>query len=72
MYGTKSVNGGPVIERDGQIVLNVCDENWDFAKWLCALLNQLGRNPGLLLTQGDMEWINAMHRVYGRQVQNAA
>jgi hypothetical protein len=71
MYGTKSVNGSPAIERDGQIVLNVCDKNWDFANWLCALLNQLGRSPGLLLTQRDMELLKAMHRVFGRQVQNA-
>jgi hypothetical protein len=71
MYGAKSVNGRPAIERDGQIVLNVCDENWDFANWLCALLNQLGRNSGSLRTQRDMDRLKAMHRVIGRQVQNA-
>jgi hypothetical protein len=71
MYGAKLVNGSPAIERDGQIVLNVCDENWDFANWLCALLNQLGRNPGLLLTHRDMDRLKAIHRVFGRQGQNA-
>jgi hypothetical protein len=70
MYGTELVNGSPAIQRDGQIVLNVCDQNWDFANWLCALLNQLGRNP-VLVTQSDLERLKAMHRVLGRKVQNA-
>ena len=42
MYATRAVNGTPAIQRDGQIVLSVCDQDWEFADWLCALLNELG------------------------------
>ena len=71
MYATKPVNGFPAIERDGQIVLNVCDQNWEFANWLCALLNQLGQEPALLLNECDMEWLMAMDGAFRRQAQNA-
>lgn len=53
MYATKLLNGMPAIERNGQCVLTACDENWDFANWLCALLNELGRTPKLALTDND-------------------
>ncbi len=43
MYTTQAVNGVLAIQRDGQKVLSVCDQDWEFADWLCALLNQLGR-----------------------------
>ncbi len=43
MYTTKAVNGVLTIQRDGQKVLSVCDQDWEFADWLCELLNQLGR-----------------------------
>jgi hypothetical protein len=71
MYATKPVNGIPTIERDGQIVLGVCDQDWEFANWLCALLNALGREPALLLDEQDMEWLKAMNGAFRRQVQNA-
>jgi hypothetical protein len=53
MYATKAVNGVPAIQRDGQSVLGVCDQDWEFANWLCALLNELGRKSELLLTEPD-------------------
>jgi hypothetical protein len=65
MYATKPIDGIPVIERNGEIVLSVCDQNWDFANWLCALLNQLGRMQTVFLNEQDMEG------AFGKQVQNA-
>ena len=43
MYATKTINGVPAIQRDGQSVLSVCHQDWEFANWLCALLNELGQ-----------------------------
>ena len=71
MYSTKSVNGFPAIQRDGQSVLSVCDQNWDFADWLCALLNELGHMPELLLTEHDREWHKPIDRAFRRTVQHA-
>ena len=71
MYATKTVNGVPAIQRDGQSVLSICDQNWDFANWLCALLNELGHTPELLLTEHDLEWLNAMDGAFRRKVQHA-
>jgi hypothetical protein len=71
MYATKAVNGVPAIVRDGQSVLSVCDQNWDFANWLCAVLNELGHMPALLLTEQDREWLQAMEGAFGRKVQHA-
>jgi hypothetical protein len=48
MYATRAVNGVPAIQRDGQNVLSVCDQNWDFANWLCALLNERPKCDGWL------------------------
>jgi hypothetical protein len=59
MYATKAMNGLPTIQRNGQIVLNVCDQNWEFADWLCALLNELGHQSELLLSEQRYEWLNA-------------
>jgi hypothetical protein len=71
MYATKAVNGVPAIQRDGQSVLSVCDQNWDFANWLCALLNELGHKSELLLNEQDCEWLNANDRAFRRAVQHA-
>jgi hypothetical protein len=51
--------------------LSVCNQNWEFANWLCALLNELGHMPELLLTEHDREWLKAMDAVFGRKVQHA-
>jgi len=56
MYATKAINGVPAIQHDGKSVLSVCDQNWDFANWLCALLNELGHKSELLLNERDWEW----------------
>jgi hypothetical protein len=66
MYAAKAVNGVPAIQRDGQSVLSVCDQNWDFANWLCALLNELGRKSELLLNEHDREWPKAVDRAFRR------
>jgi hypothetical protein len=71
MYATKVVNGLPAIQRDGQSVLSVCDQNWDFASWLCALLNELGNMPELLRTEQGREWHKPMDGALQRKVQDA-
>jgi hypothetical protein len=71
MYATKAVNGVPAIQRDGQSVLSVCDQNWEFANWLCVRLNELGHMPELLLTQPDREWLNAIDSSFRRTAQLA-
>ena len=71
MYATKAVNGVPAIQRDGQSVLGVCDQNWDFANWLCALLNELDHKSESLLHEQDWEWLNANDRALGRTAQHA-
>jgi len=70
MYVTKVVNGVPAIQRDGQSVLSVCDQNWDFANWLCALLNELGHKSELLLNEHDQEWLKAIDSPFRRTVQH--
>jgi hypothetical protein len=71
MYATKVINGVPAIQRDGQSVLSVCNQNWEFANWLCALLNELGHMAELLLTEHDREWLKAMDGAFAREVQHA-
>ncbi len=71
MYATKVVNGVPAIQRDGQNVLDVCDQDWEFANWLCALLNELGRKSELLLNEHDREWLNAIDSPFRRTAQHA-
>ncbi len=71
MYATKAVNGVPAIQRDGQIVLSVCDQDWEFANWLCALLNELGNKSEVLLNQYDRDWLMAIDSPFRRTVQHA-
>ena len=71
MYATKPVNGIPAIERNGQVVLSVCDQDWEFADWLCSLLNELGRKPPLVLMHRDVELLQALNTGFMRQVHNA-
>ena len=75
MYATKVINGVPAIQRDGQSVLRVCEQDWEFANWLCALLNQLGHKSELLLHDNDQdqdwEWLNAIDRPFRRTAQHA-
>ena len=71
MYATKAVNGVPAIQRDGQSVLRVCGQDWEFANWLCALLNELGHMPELLPTEHDGEWLKARDGAFSRKVQHA-
>jgi hypothetical protein len=67
MYATKTVNGVPAIQRDGQSVLRVCNQNWEFANWLCALLNELGHKSELLLKEQNWEWFNPNDRTFRRK-----
>jgi cellulose synthase/poly-beta-1,6-N-acetylglucosamine synthase-like glycosyltransferase len=71
MYATKAVNGVPAIQRDGQRVLSVCDQDWEFANWLCALLNELGGKSELLLNERDREWLKAIDSPFRRAAQHA-
>jgi hypothetical protein len=71
MYAIKAVNGVPAIQRDGQSVLIVYDQDWQFANWLCALLNELGRKSELLLNEHDREWLNAIDSSFRRTAQHA-
>lgn len=71
MYATRAVNGLLAIHRDGQMVLSVCDQNWEFASWLCALLNQLGQIPTFSFTDRDREWLRAMEFAFSSEAHNA-
>jgi len=71
MYVTKSVNGSPAIQRDGRGVLSVWSQDWEFANWLCELLNQLGDTPKLLLNEQDCKWLKEMDQAFGRKVRHA-
>ena len=71
MYATKTINGVPAIQRDGQSVLRVCQQDWEFANWLCALLNELGQKSDLLLNQQDWEWLNPIDSPYRREALHA-
>ena len=71
MYATKAVNGVPAIQRDGQSVLRVCDQDWEFANWLCALLNELGHKSESLLNEQDWQCLNANDRAFSRMAQHA-
>jgi len=71
MYSTTLVDGIPAIQRDGQSVLSVCDQDWEFANWLCAVLNELGHMPTLLLSDLDREWLQAMDGAFRRKMHNA-
>ena len=71
MYATKVVNGVPAIQRDGQNVLSVCDQNWEFANWLCALLNELGHKAELLLNEPDWDGLNTSYRAFRRTAHHA-
>jgi hypothetical protein len=71
MYATKAVNGVPAIQRDGQSVLSVCNQNWEFANWLCDLLNELGNKSELLLNEQDWEWLGAIDRAFRRTAHHA-
>ncbi len=71
MYATKAVDCGPAIQRDGQSVLRVCNQDWEFANWLCALLNELDHKSELLLNEQDREWLDAIDSAFRRTVQHA-
>ena len=71
MYYTKSVNGLPAIQRDGRGVLSVWGQDWEFANWLCELLNELNDTPKLLLNEQDWKWLKEMDHAFGGKVQHA-
>jgi hypothetical protein len=71
MYATKAVNGVPAIQRDGQSVLRVYDQNWEFANWLCALLNELGHKSESLLNEKDWGRLSANDRAFSRTAHHA-
>jgi phage terminase Nu1 subunit (DNA packaging protein) len=71
MYSTKSVNGFPVIQRDGRSVLSVWDQDWEFAYWLCQLLNELDENSERLLNEFDQNWPNVLDHAFTKKVHHA-
>ena len=71
MYATKVVNGAPAIQCNGQSVLSVCNRNWEFANWLCELLNELNDTPTLLLSEEDCKWLKQMDQAFAGTVQHA-
>jgi len=71
MYSTKSVNGFPAIQRDGQSVLSVWDQDWECANWLCQLLNQLNDTPKLLLNEQNSKWFKQIDHTLDGKVQHA-
>ena len=71
MYDIQPVNGMLAIERDGQIVLSVCDPDWEFTDWFCTLVSNLGSKPLISLTQQDLEWLKALDSAFGLQAHHA-
>lgn len=71
MYSTTSVNGFPAIQRDGRGVLSVWGQDWEFADWLCELLNERNATHELLLNEQDCKWLKEMDDAFGRKVQHA-
>ena len=71
MYATKAVDGVPAIQRDGQSVLSVYDQDWEFANWLCELLNALNDTPKLSLNEQDRRWLKKVDHGFIRKVQHA-
>jgi hypothetical protein len=71
MYTTRAVNGVLAIQRDGRNVLSVCDQNWDFASWLCALLNELGDKSELLLSEPGWATLYSNDRAPSRTPHHA-
>lgn len=72
MYSTKSVNGIPAILYKGRSILSVCNQDWNFAYALCALLNGLAdQRPSLLLTEGDRNWLREIDHAFKVEVQHA-
>jgi len=69
MYSTESMNGTPVIRRNGRRVLSVWDADWEFAYELCELLNQLDGEPELLLNEDDRKWLKAMDRAFSKKMR---
>jgi hypothetical protein len=70
MYSTKSLNGFPAIQRNGQNVLSVWGHDWDFANEICELLNSFEGDPDVFLTEHDRKWLKAMDRAFSRKVQH--
>ena len=71
MYSTKLVNGSPAIQRDGQGVLSVWGQDWEFANWLCAAIERIERPAKALLNEEDCKWLKEMDHSFGRKVQHA-
>ena len=71
MYSTKLVNGLPSIQRDGRGILSVWGQDWEFANWLCEVLNELNDSHNLLLNEQDYQWLKKMNHAFGGEVQHA-
>jgi len=71
MYVTKSVNGLPAIQRDGRNVLSVWHQDWEFACWLCQLLNELDENSELFLNEFGRNRPKALDHAYTKEVHHA-
>ncbi len=70
MYATKSLDGIPIIHRNGRNVLALWEKNWDFAYELCRLLNEVEDEPDLLLTEYDRKWLKQMDHAFTANVQH--
>jgi len=71
MYSTKLVNGFPVIQRDARSVLSVWHQDWEFACWLCQLLNELDENSELLLNEFDRNPLKALDHNFTKEMHHA-
>lgn len=70
MYSTTTLNGVPTIQRDGGNILDVWNQNWDFAYEICVLLNSLEDDSQISLAERDRKWLKAMDPAF-RKVQHA-
>ncbi|HVN20101.1 MAG TPA: hypothetical protein VMU05_15045 [Dongiaceae bacterium] len=70
MYSTNAVNGFPAIHRNGRAVLSVWNQDWEFADWLCQLLNGLDDEPALVLNQFDTKWLKSLNEAFSSEAQH--
>ena len=71
MYSIALLDGILAVQRNGQTVLSVWEKDWEFAHEICNLLNCREDDPEILLTVPDRNWLKAMDRAFGRELQPA-
>ena len=71
MYSIALLDGILAVQRNGQTVLSVWEKDWEFAHEICNLLNRREGDPEISLTVPDRNWLKAMDRAFGGEMQHA-